>query len=57
MPKYLVITQWFGEAEPELKIVQAESENEVYEKFDLEELVAVVPLEKVFEVIEASASE
>jgi hypothetical protein len=52
MPKYLVVMQWFGEAEPELKVAEGESEEEVYERFEHNmNSITIVPLDRVLEAV------
>jgi hypothetical protein len=44
--------QWFGEAEPELKVAGGESEEEVYERFEHNmNSITVVPLDRVLEAV------
>ena len=52
MPKYLVVMQWFGEAEPELKVAEGNSEEEVCERFEHNmNSITVVPLDRVLESV------
>ncbi len=58
MPKFLVVMQWFGEAEPEIKVVDGECEEEVYERFEHNmNSVIVVPLDEIIEAVKTTLEE
>jgi hypothetical protein len=44
--------QWFGEDEPELKVAEGESEEEIYERFEHNiNSITILPLDRVLEAV------